>query len=69
MTEIESVVKPDCIADDFRRKAVTFVYIHTTILAASRLNLAIPEEVPDVIAAAVMRVYDELQALQAPIEN
>ena len=27
------------------------------------------EEVPDVIAAAVMRVYDELQALQAPIEN
>jgi hypothetical protein len=42
MTEIESVVKPDCIADDFRRKAVTFVYIHTTILAASRLNLAIP---------------------------
>jgi hypothetical protein len=45
MTEIESVVKPDCIADDFRRKAVTFVYIHTTILAASRLNLAIPTKV------------------------
>jgi hypothetical protein len=42
MTEIESVVKPDCIADDFRRKAVTFVYVHTTILAASGVNLAIP---------------------------
>jgi hypothetical protein len=37
MTEIESIVKPDGITDDFGRKAVTFVYIHAAILAASEI--------------------------------
>ena len=35
MTQIESIVEPDCITDDIGREPVTFVGIHGPILANS----------------------------------
>lgn len=42
MAEIESVVKPDGIADNFRGKAVTFVGIHE--LTCQYLSVASGEQ-------------------------
>ena len=35
MAQIESIVEPDCVADDIVREPVTFVGIHGPILASS----------------------------------
>ena len=45
MTEIESVIEPDCITDDFRRESVAFVCIHRRIISFRRVTLAIPLQV------------------------
>jgi hypothetical protein len=42
MTDIKSIIKLYRMTDIFRKAAVKLVYVHTTILAASGLNLAIP---------------------------
>jgi hypothetical protein len=33
VTEIESIVEPNCVADDVRRESMTLVYIHPPILS------------------------------------
>ena len=35
MAEIESVVEPDCAADDVRRKSVALIGIHRLVLAVT----------------------------------
>ena len=35
MTEIEAIVEPNCVADNFRRESVAFVSIHLPILSIS----------------------------------
>jgi hypothetical protein len=35
MSEIESVVEPNCVADDVRREPVAFICIHWPILAVT----------------------------------
>ncbi len=38
MTEIESVVQPDCLADDFGGESMTLVCIHRQIIEYVKLN-------------------------------
>jgi len=37
VAETESIVEPDCVGDDVRRKSVAFISIHEPILAISAL--------------------------------
>ena len=42
VAEIKSVVQPDSVGDDIRRKSVAFVSIHERFYQYRRFNLAIP---------------------------
>ncbi|MFT5334823.1 MAG: hypothetical protein ACJASY_003777 [Halioglobus sp.] len=42
MTEIESIVEPDCVTDDVWWKSVSFICIHPLILSNWVFNLAVP---------------------------
>jgi len=42
MAQAESVVEPDRIADDIRRKPVALVCFHRKIVAKYNVNLAVP---------------------------
>jgi hypothetical protein len=42
MTEIESIVEPDCVADDVWRESMTLVCIHPPILSKWQFNLSVP---------------------------
>ncbi len=43
VTPIESVVQPEGMADNVRRKLMALVYSHPPILAVKAVNLAIPK--------------------------
>jgi hypothetical protein len=45
VTEVESIVEPDSVADDVRRESVAFVCIHCLIVPILVFNLAIPATV------------------------
>jgi hypothetical protein len=42
VTEIESIVEPDCVTDDVWWKSVSFICIHPLILSNWVFNLAVP---------------------------
>jgi hypothetical protein len=42
VTEVESIVEPDSLADDVGRESVAFVCIHCLIVPILVFNLAIP---------------------------
>ena len=37
VTEVETIIEPDCVADDIWRKSVTFVCIHAGIVSQKKL--------------------------------
>jgi hypothetical protein len=43
VTEIESIVEPDCVTDDVWWKSVSFICIHPLILSNWVFNLAVPQ--------------------------
>jgi len=50
VTEVESVIKPDCILDDFRQKSVALIPFrlgHTTDPARLGVNLSAPKRLLD----------------------
>ena len=42
MTKVELIVKPDCVADDVRRKSVSLVCIHRPIVSQADLTWQYP---------------------------
>ena len=42
VTEVESIVEPDCVTNDIWRKPVTFICVHHQIISFPAFNLSVP---------------------------